>query len=652
MSQVLPGKYKKTAELLLKYLPFIIAAILWLTLLFREQYYLKKVEDLSLFLFDWQFISDSFRIPGGFLGLAGSFFTQFLYLPWLGSLLWILLLLVIYQLTIRIFRIPDDYIPLALIPVALLIIGNMSLGYGVFFMREQDHFFAPALGYIVSLIPIVAIRRLNATWSKIVFLAFWTSIGFILFGVFAFTGTLAAALALLVQQELTRKERIAIVTSAIALVVIIPLIIYSAYTSYRLGESWIMGLPSISDDDWTHAMRAPFQLALLCQIILALTHVILSSKPLTYTTSIIVRSATYIAVIAVTWAFWFNDENFHTELAMSEAVDRNDWNRTIEVFQKAADSHAKSDEKAYESRTRKIASAHSIQEITDIVERYSSRFFEPTRSMVLYRDLALLKTNRALDEAFTMKDGGRMQNSPHIVPMAWQSGRQFYLQYGLVNMSYRWCLEDVIEHDWSYSTLKYMTMHSVIMQEPELASKYINKLEKTIFYRKWALNQQTLKSDWDKMSAAEPYKSILPYMCFENQMSNDMIKTEMYLINHFLDNEPALATPEYDRAALLFAMRIQDIPRFWERLFYYIHSNDFDVLPRSVQEAAYLYGNLEKDGTQIPCEKSVEDGYDEFNRYVQNHPIRSMKESEYPFYRKFGKTFFYFYYFVRNLKTY
>ena len=141
-------------------------------------------------------------------------------------------------------------------------------------------------------------------------------------------------------------------------------------------------------------------------------------------------------------------------------------------------------------------------------------------------------------------------------------------------------------------------------------------------------------------------------MCFENQMSNDMIKTEMYLINHFLDNEPALATPEYDRAALLFAMRIQDIPRFWERLFYYIHSNDFDVLPRSVQEAAYLYGNLEKDGTQIPCEKSVEDGYDEFNRYVQNHPIRSMKESEYPFYRKFGKTFFYFYYFVRNLKTY
>jgi hypothetical protein len=251
-----------------------------------------------------------------------------------------------------------------------------------------------------------------------------------------------------------------------------------------------------------------------------------------------------------------------------------------------------------------------------------------------------------------MKDGSRMQKSRTIIPMVWQSGKQFYLQYGLVNMCYRWCLEDIIEHNWSYSTLKYMTMHSVIMQEPELADKYINKLKKTLFYRKWAQQQDALKSDRIKMSSAEPYNSILPYMCFENQMSNDMMKTETYLINHFLSKEPDSATPEYDRAAMLFAMHIQDIPRFWERLFYYVNSNDFKVLPRSVQEAALLYSTLEKDGRQLPLDDKVTESYNEFTRYVQNHPIRSMKESEYPYYQKFGKTFYYFYYFVRDLKTY
>ncbi|MCQ2068598.1 MAG: DUF6057 family protein [Bacteroidaceae bacterium] len=644
--------YKGLTQRIFKPAPYVLAVVLWCILTLKEQFFLYKVENLSVFLFDKLFIADSLKIPGGFLGLAGSFLTQFLHLPWLGALIWVLLLLTAYQLTIRVFRIPESYHPLALIPIVLLIIGNMSLGYGVFIMREQDHFFAPLLGYMVSLLPITSTRRLNTLWSRIIFLTIWTAAGYILFGTFAFTGTLAAVLSILIQPSMKRKERPTLFSCGIVLIILVPLAIYSAYTSYRLADSWVMGLPSVSDDAWTRPMRAPFQIALLCQILFALTSRFLSEKPLEGIKSYVFRSAMYIIAIVAVWGFWFKDDNFHTELAMSEAVDRFDWDRTIEIFRQAEKSHAKSDAKAYASRSKKIESAHSIDQINEIVEHYKDRFFEPTRSMVLYRDLALLKTNRALGEAFTMKDGSRMQESRTIIPMVWQSGKQFYLQYGLVNMCYRWCLEDVIEHNWSYSTLKYMAMHSVIMQEPELADKYINKLEKTLFYRKWARQQDELKSDREKMSATEPYSSILPYMCFENQMSNDMMKTEAYLINHFLDKEPDLATPEYDRAALLFAMHIQDIPRFWERLFYYVNSNDINELPRSVQEAALLYSTLKKDGRELPLDEKVVKSYDEFNRYVQNHPIRSMKESEYPYCQKFGKTFFYFYFFMRDLKTY
>ena len=171
-------------------------------------------------------------------------------------------------------------------------------------------------------------------------------------------------------------------------------------------------------------------------------------------------------------------------------------------------------------------------------------------------------------------------------------------------------------------------------------------------YRKWAESQRELLADRNRMENTEPYKSIIPYISGESVMSNDMAKTEVFLLNHFAEQRPKDATPQYDRAALLFAMRSQDITRFWNQMLYYVSSNDFNKLPRSVQEAAILYNNLEKKGIQLPYDQAVRESYDSFNRFVSSHPLRSLKESDYIYSQKFGKTFFYYYYFIRNLQTY
>lgn len=652
MSQTFPDNCKKLTQKLMAYLPVLLAAVLWCILTFKEYYYLRKVEDLSLFLFDKLLILDSFKIPGGFLGLAGSFLTQFLHLPWLGALIWVMLLLLTYFLTITVFRIPENLRPLAIIPVALLVIGNMSLGYGVFIMRVQDHFFAPLLGYLAALIPISATGRIKGIWGKILFLAVWIISGFILLGTFAFTGALAAACAILVREGLIRRERITLFVLTVVMIAVIPLVIYPLYTSYRMADSWILGLPSISEDVWTRPMRTPLQLALLYQILMALASDKLSVQKLSAFKNLVIQVSIYIISIASVWAFWFKDENFHTELAMSEAVDRYDWQETINIYKNMVNARLRTDEKAYNSRTAKLSGVKDPNTISHIIDKYDERFFEPTRTMVLYRDLALLKLNCALDLAFTMKDGSRLQKSRTQIPMALQSGRQLYLHYGLANMCYRWCYEDAVEHGWSYSTLKYMTMHAIVLQDGNLAEKFIKKLERSLFYRKWAGSQRLFESDKSATASVEPYKSIFPYRCIEDRMTNDKIKSELFLINHFLGQQPDSATPEYDRAALLFAMRTQDINIFWERLLYYVDSNDFKVLPGSVQEAALLYSNLEKHNNRIPVQDNVRESYDAFNLYVSNHPIRSMKESDYPYARKFGKTFYYFYYFVRDLQTY
>ena len=51
-------------------------------------------------------------------------------------------------------------------------------------------------------------------------------------------------------------------------------------------------------------------------------------------------------------------------------------------------------------------------------------------------------------------------------------------------------------------------------------------------------------------------------------------------------------------------------------------------------------------------DKAVTDRYDSFNKFVQSHPIRSLRESSYIYSKSFGSTFFYYYYFIRNLQTY
>ena len=97
-------------------------------LLLFESDQLWKIQEKSLFLNSTLFLKEQLLVPGGLLTWTGTWFTQFLYYPWLGvSMLcaWWLLLMVLTKHT---FRIPNRWAILLLIPVAILLLANMSLG--------------------------------------------------------------------------------------------------------------------------------------------------------------------------------------------------------------------------------------------------------------------------------------------------------------------------------------------------------------------------------------------------------------------------------------------------------------------------------------------------------------------------------------------
>lgn len=649
MVPVTPQQTKGLSERLLRSLPYILAALLWIMLATRGQYYLKKVEDLSLFMFDWLYIKESMLVPGGILSIAGSFLTQFLYLPWLGSLIWVLVLLSAYSLTVRAFNLPEQFKALAIIPAVLLVIGNMSIGYGIFIMRAHDWFFAPALGYMAALIPLFAVKSIRPAWGRALALTLWTVLGFILFGSFALAGTLAAACAILADAQDLRKNRITVFITCLLLIILVPLVEYSLFTSYRLADSWTIGLPEISESAWTSPVRTPFLLVLLLLPLMALISGCLRRS----TGHPAIPAAVYILSAAAVCLFWFNDSNFRTELAMSEAVDRFEWQKVIDIYQDAVSSHARSDAKAFAARSAALEGVKDQDERKAIVDKYRDRFFEPTRTMVLYCDLAMIKKNRALDDAFGLKDGGRMQNTLEQIPMAYQSGEQFYFHFGLPNLCYRWCLENAVEHGWSAASVKYMSLLAILTGEQDMALKFLGKLQKTLFHRKWAEQYLTLASAPAQAAKQAPFDSILPLLCFEDDMSNDLGKCELHLIKHFTQSRPAgSSTPEYDRVALFWAMRTQSIPDFWNKLGNYLESNRPARLPRNVQEAAYLYTNLERRGLDIPYDQSIKDSYSRFTQYVAKHQVRNPQESAYPYSQQFGKTFYYFYYFIRDIQTY
>ena len=98
-----------------------------IALLGFESDLLWKVQQYNLFLDTPLFFREMMVVSGGFLSYVSCYFTQFFFYPWLGVLMlcgWWLLLM---WLTKRTFRIADNWAIVALIPVAILLIANMSL---------------------------------------------------------------------------------------------------------------------------------------------------------------------------------------------------------------------------------------------------------------------------------------------------------------------------------------------------------------------------------------------------------------------------------------------------------------------------------------------------------------------------------------------
>ncbi|HEX2936335.1 MAG TPA: DUF6057 family protein [Bacteroidales bacterium] len=440
------------------YLTIFMAFALYMSV-FRNGFYFKWAESLSIFINSEYFFHDCMRFAGGLLTYAGAFFTQFYYFPVIGSIIFIAMLLFIRYLSVIAFDIPIKYRPLAYVPALILLLSVTQLGYVWLTLKSPGYFFSNTLGIIVCLLVFRGYRLLAVLGWRIVIAVFFSLVGYPLFGFYAL---LAIALFAIYELLLFFANRNYLhflpVVSGTALVIVVPQIYYNYVYSYmQYVQIYTAGLPRFNFDSKEFILWIPFILLFVTLFLFLGFAVRKKDKSLKNQKSHIPLLVFCFSMVFV-YIFSFSDDNFKTEIKMASAMERNNFREV----------------------------AYYADQVKGV----------PTRNIVLNNNLARLAIgmpeNRALNISNTVKPNCVRPSMPIILHM---SGRPLFYLTGQINDCYHWCMEDMVEYGMKSSYLKYMVKSAIVNREYELARKYNTVLSETLFYRKWAKKYQAYIDD-------------------------------------------------------------------------------------------------------------------------------------------------------------
>ena len=593
-------------------LPWLGALLLIaVALLSFETDLLWRVQLYNLFLDTPLFFRELMVEPGGLLSYVGCYFTQFFYHPWLGVLMlcgWWLLLM---WLTKRTFRIADNWTVLALIPVAVLLVADMSLGYWHYYLKLRGYFFVPTIGTTAGVAMLWAFRALpQKLWVRIAAIVVAAAVGYPLMGAYALATVLL--MGIWTWRLSSHKTQNAILTVvALLCIIAVPLICYRyVYYQTNMDDIWTVALPAFVVVESYPSYYIPYYILgafFLLMVVLGSRFEVYGLKKPLY--GWIAQGALVVAMVAVVWHYWYKDDNFHHELVMQKCIEQNDWEGVLREGQKQGS-------------------------------------VEPTRAIIMMHNLALQRLGRQLDEMNSFPKGKAKSNAPMpINPLYQVFGRMIYYQYGLLNDCHRLCMEDGVEHGWHVETMMHLARCSMLMGETQAAKKILYQLRHTLFYDQWADGMLQLIDHPQQMAQHPETGPVMRMLHYKNSVGADGGDVERYVMNVLAAQDAD--DPYFQEQAVLATLWLRDAKRFWPRFFHYARLKG--QMPRIFQEAAYLFGKVEgrADIDKMPFDKSVKDSYAAFMKEAMKYDNRSVDIGRVALYPFYGDTYFYEYYFLK-----
>lgn len=589
----------------------LLVAAAYLLLGGYEHDFLYKAQELSLFLPTRLFFNQHMHTPGGMLTYAGSFLTQFMYYPWLGAFMLVLLLWIIQQATQSVFRFPPAFRLLSFLPAAALLAGVTQLGYVVYTLKSPGILFSQTVGFLSTLILLGIYHKIKNTKIKTGWSILSLTLAYPLFGFY----TVLAGLLMTVSALLTtgRKGRMYIpATIALASTLIPPVLYYHFYTTVNILNIYRIGLPGFELNAREFILWVPY-LILILSPFLFLFYFRNSPASVCGKKSVWIASGLFFLLILFVYLFTFKQRTFFTELSMNRAIQKRDWQEVLRLAKNTND--------------------------------------EPSRLIVMNKNLALWKLGRCGDQMFTYPDGGVKPRCQRHVMLMQIGGKELYFHYGKLNYCYRWCMEDGVEYGWRTEYLKHMALCTLFTGEYDLAEKYLNTLEQTLFHKKWARKYKTYLRNPDVLVKDPDFKQIRPLYGYPNVLDGDSGLVEIYLINTLASITKG--TKETTELSLIANLILKGVQPFWPRFYLYVHLHD--RIPVHYQEAAILYAYLAQKPDlvkDIKFSPAVTERFKEFQQMsvVYQHVP---EEKSAPLFRdKFGDTFWYYYFFVNDIKSY
>ena len=595
-------------------------------LLFFEADQLWKVQQHNVFLSTALFFRQQMVVPGGMLIFLGAFFSQHFYYPWVGVVLmcgWWLLLM---WLTRRAFRIPEKWMVLTVIPVAILLLTNMELGYWVYVIKLRGFFYVPTLGVTAATALLWAYRKASSPtlgkgglWLRVAIIVVTALVGYPLMGVYA----LAAVLLMGIMSwrspltshlsPLTSK----IILSIVALVsfIAVPLLYYRfVYYETNLADIYTTALPDFTVRDSHPEYYYPYYVLAAYYVLLAAISHAEWKAPKSATMQWIKQGVVLAAVAFGVYHFWYKDANFHHELRMQRCVEQADWEGVVEEGKK--------------------------QDI------------QPTRSIVMMHNLALNRLGRQCEEMYKFPKGSSKPDTPLPIYMYHVAGRMMLYQYGMMNECHRVCMEDGVEYGWNVEQLMYMARCAIFAGEHQTARKFLDILRKTCYYGAWADHMDELMEN-PKLLADDhetgPITHMMHYTDHLDAVEGWVEKCVMTtLAQHDADDL------FFQEQAVLGALWTRNPDFFWPRFEHYYNLNPDQHMPRIFQEAAWLFANLEGqeglDDWQL--DKGVKESFYDFMKHMQQLKKQPGNQIRQYLLDRYGDTYYFEFFFLRDITYY
>lgn len=213
-------------------------------------------------------------------------------------------------------------------------------------------------------------------------------------------------------------------------------------------------------------------------------------------------------------------------------------------------------------------------------------------------------------------------------------------------------MEEGVEYGWSVELLQYMVRNAIFTNEKQVAKKYLNLLRKTQYYGDWADHMESLINNPELLSSdmeTGPITHMLNYADIQSQGDSYVEKNLMTMLSETNSNDPY-----FQEQAVLGAMWTRNTSNFWARFEQYLNLHPNRPVPRIFQEAAYLFGNMEQLSftEELPIDRSVKENFQGFMQMMQQCQGRPNGQQRKYLYQRYGTTYYFEYFFLRDITYY